>query len=113
MRPTARLLNSLSPHRATTIGFVGLGRMGYNMAINLFTKSLTAHKTSPGSEVNALTGKLMSPVGRVRTGRPPAFVVCDVNEDAAKAILRNMRDKFPDVKIVVAKNPAELAIFSN
>jgi NAD(P)-dependent dehydrogenase (short-subunit alcohol dehydrogenase family) len=81
--------------------------MGYNMAINLFTKSLTAGETSPTSEVNALTGKVMSAPARGSTGRPPAFVVCDVNEDAVKAVMRNIRDKFPDVDIVFAKSPAE------
>ena len=80
--------------------------MGYNMATNLFTKSLTARDSAPQSEVNALTGKLM-PLARGPQGRPPTFVVCDINEDAAKAISRSMRDKFPDVEILIAKDPAE------
>jgi hypothetical protein len=83
--------------------------MGYNMAINLFTKSLTARDSAPQTEVNALTGKLISPA-RGPSGRPPTFVVCDINEDAAKALSRNMKDKFPDVEILLAKDPAEYAI---
>ena len=80
------------------------------MALNLFTKTLTAHaEPSTGSEVNALTGKLLSELSSERKaqGRHPAFVVCDVNEDACKSILRNMKDKFPNIDIVIAKDPAE------
>lgn len=116
MRPTARLLSTLSPHRATTIGFIGLGRMGYNMALNLFTKTLTAHsEPHTGSEVNALTGKLEPTMSSAQKGkdRHPAFVVCDVNEDAAKALVRNMRDKFPEVDIILAKDPSEAVRLSS
>lgn len=116
MRPSIRLLNTVinTSKRSTTIGFIGLGRMGFEMATNLFTKSIVAYQTGSSTSsslkseeihVSPLTGERHSQA-RER-GPPPAFVVCDVNEDAMRALVRNMSDKFPDFEFRIAKHPAE------
>lgn len=65
--------------RKSTIGFIGLGRMGNEMARNLFTKQ---------------------PSGA-------AFVVCDANLTAAEAFAQRIRSLHPQASIQVATSPAE------
>jgi hypothetical protein len=99
--------------------------MGFEMATNLFTKSIVAYQTGSSESssssvssslkseeihVNPLTGEqhpARMPQQARERGPPPAFVVCDVNEDAMKALVRNMSDKFPDFEFRIAKHPAE------
>lgn len=87
MRPTARLFNSLSHAtdgaRARTTGFIGLGRMGYEMAYNLFSRTL------------------------VESGGSARFVVCDAREESAKQFVDNFHNHFPGAKIDVLSSPAE------
>lgn len=86
MRPTARLFSQVthaSPRRAQTIAFIGLGRMGSEMAYNLFSKTL------------------------VESSGKAEFVVCDALIDAARAFSANLTRQFPGVKIRVAATPAE------
>ena len=97
MHPSFVRLSSVSA-RASTIGFIGLGRMGYEMALNIFSKTMINHssqhqasESTLGSSSNAL----------------PGFAVCDVNEDAAKDIVRVMRERFPGVNIAIQRTPAE------
>lgn len=66
--------------RSRTIGFVGLGRMGFEMARNLFMKQ---------------------PAGT-------SFVVCDANQSAAEALVQQLTSSQPRVNIVVASTPAEV-----
>lgn len=87
MRPTLRLLN-VATHahdalRARTTGFVGLGRMGYEMAYNLFSRTL------------------------VETNGAAQFVVCDAREDITNAFVKNFNNHFPGAKVDVLTSPAE------
>ena len=97
MHPSFVRLSSASV-RASTIGFIGLGRMGYEMALNIFSKTMINHdlqSQASGSTLGSGPSLL------------PRFTVCDVNEDAAHNILRIMREQFPGVNITVGKTPAE------
>ncbi|KZV84061.1 3-hydroxyisobutyrate dehydrogenase [Exidia glandulosa HHB12029] len=69
--------------RSRTLGFIGLGRMGFEMARNLFTKQ-------PGA----------------------SFVVCDANQTAAQAFVSQLTSLQPHAKISVASTPAEVALAS-
>ncbi|KAG8703566.1 hypothetical protein FRC08_002759 [Ceratobasidium sp. 394] len=97
MRPAPRLLNALArPARARpyhTLGFIGLGQMGLNMADNLFTRTATAY--SEGSTVES--------------SKPPVFLVCDVNRITADTFARDVSTRFPGVLVEVAETPAEMA----
>jgi hypothetical protein len=101
--------------------------MGFEMATNLFTKTIVAHSasTNPNAaavnaasevKVNPLTGEEMSSDsgskvkhtgGNSKSNPPPSFTVCDVNQDAARAIVSKMKEKFPGYHFQVAKDPAE------
>lgn len=92
MRPTTRVLTALtrpySTHningsRPDTTAFIGLGRMGYEMAYNLFSRTL------------------------VENGGGARFVVCDAREESAKSFVANFRQQFPGAKIQVVTSPAE------
>ena len=99
MHPSfVRLSLSSTTARASTIGFIGLGRMGYEMALNVFSKTMVNHdlqrqtnESTLGSSPNVL----------------PRFAVCDVNEDAVNNIVSIMRERFPGVNITIRKTPAE------
>lgn len=102
MHPSFVRLSSASA-RASTIGFIGLGRMGYEMALNVFSKTMIKHdlqhqagQSTLGSSSNVL----------------PRFAVCDVNEDAVKSILRVMQERFPGVNIDIRRTPAEYVPFA-
>jgi 3-hydroxyisobutyrate dehydrogenase len=97
MHPSFVRLSSTTA-RASTIGFIGLGRMGYEMALNVFSKTMVNHdlqrqtnESTLGSSSNVL----------------PRFAVCDVNEDAANNIASMMRERFPGVNIAIRRTPAE------
>jgi 3-hydroxyisobutyrate dehydrogenase len=68
--------------RAKSISFIGLGRMGSEMAFNLFSKT---HTASPDAQL----------------------VVCDAVPDAAAAFCDNFARHFPGANVGVAANPAE------
>ncbi|GJE86960.1 3-hydroxyisobutyrate dehydrogenase [Phanerochaete sordida] len=88
MRPSPRLLNALSHAadgaRARTTGFIGLGRMGYEMAYNLFSRTL------------------------VESGGAARFVVCDAREQSATEFVNNFHTHFPGAKIEVMTSPADV-----
>lgn len=85
MKPSLRLLQSASHgiSRANTTGFIGLGRMGYEMAFNLFSRTL------------------------VESGGSARFVVCDAREESAHMFVKNFHGHFPGAKIDVASSPSE------
>lgn len=107
--------------------------MGFEMATNLFTKTIVAHSASSnpnGAAVNAasevkvnpLTGEeLSSDSGNKakysgesnKSNPPPSFTVCDVNQDAARAIVSKLKEKFPGYHFQVAKDPAEVVALSS
>lgn len=79
MRPTYRIFTH---SRAKSISFVGLGRMGSEMAHNLFSKRFTeAHDAR--------------------------FVVCDAIPAAATRFADNFQKRFPEAHITIAATPEE------
>jgi 3-hydroxyisobutyrate dehydrogenase len=95
MRPSFVRLSPASA-RASTVGFIGLGRMGYEMALNLFSKTMINHDLQRQASEPTSSPDIL-----------PGFTVCDANEDAAKNIMRVMQERFPRVNITVRKTPAE------
>ena len=88
MRPTTTRLLSAALHardaaRAHTTGFIGLGRMGYEMAYNLFSQTL------------------------VESGGSARFVVCDAREESSAMFVKNFNGHFPGAKIEVVSSPSE------
>ncbi|KAF9001942.1 NAD binding domain of 6-phosphogluconate dehydrogenase-domain-containing protein [Cyathus striatus] len=89
MRPCSRVLQSLShssrrtSSRPTTT-FIGLGRMGYEMAYNLFSKQIV---DNPHSQ----------------------FVVCDAIPDAAQSFRTSFLNKFPAANLAIVNSPADAA----
>ena len=71
--------------RSKTTGFIGLGRMGYEMAFNLFSKTL------------------------VESGERAAarFVVCDARQETAAQFAHGFKAHFPGATIEVLASPAE------
>jgi NAD binding domain of 6-phosphogluconate dehydrogenase len=84
MRPSPRWLNALErlSYRPKSISFIGLGRMGHEMAYNLFSKQYTRDTESQ-------------------------FVVCDAIPDSAQTFCSNFLGNFPGVKISIASTPEE------
>jgi 3-hydroxyisobutyrate dehydrogenase len=84
MRPTARVLQSLDRQvvRAKSTAFIGLGRMGSEMAFNLFSKKFAE-----------------SPEAR--------FVVCDALPTSATVFRQNFLAQFPGAHIDVVHTPEE------
>ncbi|KAH7107742.1 3-hydroxyisobutyrate dehydrogenase [Auriculariales sp. MPI-PUGE-AT-0066] len=68
--------------RSKTLGFVGLGRMGFEMARNLYSKQ--------------------------PLGIGSAFVVCDANAAVAHDFAQRFRSLHPQNSITVASTPAEV-----
>ncbi|KAG8748168.1 hypothetical protein FRC10_008901 [Ceratobasidium sp. 414] len=96
MRPALRLLNALAARPARpyhTLGFIGLGQMGLNMADNLFTRTASAYTEGSTAE----------------SSKPPVFLVCDVNRITADTFAQNVASRFPGVLVEVAESPAEMA----
>ncbi|KAF8906007.1 3-hydroxyisobutyrate dehydrogenase [Gymnopilus junonius] len=90
MRPSLRALQSTinAASRPKTTGFIGLGRMGYQMAYNLFSK---LHRQGDGSH----------------------FVVCDANPETAKLFCTNFMSAHPNAVIDFAENPEHATMMSN
>jgi len=91
MRPSCSLFSQVSRFthaRSRTTAFVGLGRMGFEMAYNLFSKSL------------------------VESGGAAQFVVCDAREESARAFASNIASQFPGAKLDVVATPAEAVLAS-
>lgn len=83
MRPTLRCLQVLSTaSRASSISFIGLGRMGHEMALNIFTKKIAAEPST-------------------------RFVVCDAVPEASQAFSDKIRQKYSDSQLEVVSTPAE------
>ncbi|KAG9118736.1 hypothetical protein FRC07_006612 [Ceratobasidium sp. 392] len=98
LRPTSRLLNAFNAARSArrpyhTLGFIGLGQMGLNMADNLFTRTATAYAEGSTAE----------------SSKPPVFLVFDVNTITADTFARDVANRFPGVLVEVAGSPADLA----
>lgn len=85
MRPSPRWLNGLErlSHRSNSISFIGLGRMGHEMAYNLFSKQYAREPT--GS----------------------FFVVCDAIPDSARAFREKFQSHYPGAEIAIATTPEE------
>ncbi|OCH95574.1 3-hydroxyisobutyrate dehydrogenase [Obba rivulosa] len=93
MRPTLRLLQAIPSssavaYRPHTLGFIGLGRMGSEMAYNLFSRTL------------------------VESGGSTRFTVCDARQEVAERFVRKFADQFPGAKVDVLSTPAEVAAVS-
>ncbi|KAI0306759.1 NAD binding domain of 6-phosphogluconate dehydrogenase-domain-containing protein [Multifurca ochricompacta] len=84
---TIRLVSQVSHSRAKSISFVGLGRMGSEMAYNLFSRRL-----AEAQEVQ--------------------FVVCDAMPEAAIRFADNFRKQFPGANITIASTPEEATLAS-
>ncbi|KIO04140.1 hypothetical protein M404DRAFT_144306 [Pisolithus tinctorius Marx 270] len=84
MKPTFRALQALDrcTMRARTTAFIGLGRMGSEMAHNLF---LNKFSESPDS----------------------GFVVCDAIPESAVSFQRSFLSRFPEALIEVVRTPEE------
>ncbi|KAI0094046.1 3-hydroxyisobutyrate dehydrogenase [Irpex rosettiformis] len=98
MGPTARFLASVSRSYSThspnvssrhhTTAFIGLGRMGYEMAFNLFSRTL------------------------VESGGSAHFVVCDAKEESAALFVNNFHHHFPGARVEVASSPSDAVVAS-
>ncbi|KAJ2931429.1 hypothetical protein H1R20_g5726, partial [Candolleomyces eurysporus] len=84
MKPSLRCYQSLA-QRSKTTSFIGLGRMGYEMATNLFSKQYAASKDTH-------------------------FVVCDVVPEASQSFRDVFIQKHPGANITIADSPQEAAI---
>ncbi|RXW24887.1 hypothetical protein EST38_g929 [Candolleomyces aberdarensis] len=84
MKPSLRCYQSLA-QRSKTTSFIGLGRMGYEMATNLFSKQYAASKDAH-------------------------FVVCDVVPEASQSFRDVFIKKYPGANITIADSPQEAAI---
>jgi 3-hydroxyisobutyrate dehydrogenase len=82
MSPGLKGLERLS-HRSKSISFIGLGRMGHEMAYNLFSKQYARRETESH------------------------FVVCDAILDSARAFCEHFLSHFPGAKISIATTPEE------
>lgn len=83
MRPTSALLASL-PSRSKTIGFIGLGAMGKEMASHLLTKSFARHPDA-------------------------SFVVCDADPTTLTRFLTAQTSLHPGRMLSPAQSPASVA----
>jgi 3-hydroxyisobutyrate dehydrogenase len=82
MGSATRILGKASHPRARSISFVGLGRMGSEMAYNLFSK-----RFAEASDYH--------------------FAVCDAIPEAAARFADNFRIQFPGAHITVSTSPEE------
>ncbi|KAF8969876.1 3-hydroxyisobutyrate dehydrogenase [Flammula alnicola] len=90
MRPSFRNLQAATKAipRAKSTSFIGLGRMGYQMAYNLFSKQYVQN--------NEL-----------------GFVVCDAMPDSARTFSEEFSKHFPGARISIATTPEEATLFSS
>lgn len=84
MKPTLRSLQALGRRsiRAKTFGFIGLGRMGSEMAFNLFSKKLSESSDS-------------------------SFVVCDAIRESVTSFCRNFQSQFAGTHVDIVQTPEE------
>lgn len=85
MKPSIRAFQAATSHafsRSKSTSFIGLGRMGYQMAYNLFSKQYIQDNSAQ-------------------------FVVCDTNPDAANAFSSSFTSKFPGAVISYAETPEQ------
>ena len=79
--------------REKTIGFIGLGRMGSQMAANLFSKRFA---------------KITS------TAAPPAdpetFLICDAVPAASRTFASDFHAQYPEAALDVCESPAEYVV---
>ncbi|KAJ7043258.1 3-hydroxyisobutyrate dehydrogenase [Mycena alexandri] len=89
MRASLRCLQSVQrlAQRPNSTSFIGLGRMGSEMAYNLFSKQLAAKKE-------------------------PRFVVCDALPASAAAFRQSFSATFPGCHIEIAATPEEATLAS-
>ena len=82
MRSSLRCLQATNRGlvRSRTTGFIGLGRMGYQMAYNLFSKQHAKENDS-------------------------CFIVCDVVPDASRAFCAEFMNQYPNAQISIADTP--------
>lgn len=85
MKPTLRSLQALGRRsiRAKTFGFIGLGRMGSEMAFNLFSKKLSESSDS-------------------------SFVVCDAIRESVTSFCRNFQSQFAGTHVDIVQTPEEV-----
>ncbi|OSD01667.1 3-hydroxyisobutyrate dehydrogenase [Trametes coccinea BRFM310] len=90
MRPTPYLLRAVvsAAQRKNSVSFIGLGRMGSEMAYNLFSRTL------------------------VESNGAARFVVCDAREETSHAFVKNFSAQFPGAQVQVATTPAEALLAS-
>ncbi|KAF8630368.1 hypothetical protein AX15_002932 [Amanita polypyramis BW_CC] len=90
MKPSVRCLQVLrgSVPRTDSTSFIGLGRMGYGMAYNLFSKQYAQKQEA-------------------------RFVVCDAVPETAQRFRQSFVSQFPNAKIEVAGTPEEAALGSS
>ncbi|KAL1746970.1 NAD binding domain of 6-phosphogluconate dehydrogenase-domain-containing protein [Schizophyllum fasciatum] len=84
MRPTLRCFQRLSSQRRKSTSFIGLGRMGYEMAFNLFSKQ---HALASDAH----------------------FVICDAVPASAARFKDAFMQQFPGARLAIAKDPFEAA----
>ncbi|KAL0947341.1 hypothetical protein HGRIS_013460 [Hohenbuehelia grisea] len=86
MRPSLSRLQALAAQvpRERTTSFIGLGRMGYEMAFNLFSKQYAESKDR-------------------------RFLVCDAIPKATQSFCENFTAQFPGANIGIAQTPEEAA----
>jgi len=86
MRSTFRCLQATNRglSRSRTTSFIGLGRMGYQMAYNLFSKQYVKEKDS-------------------------RFVVCDIVPDASRAFRAEFMKQYPNAQLSIVDTPEEWA----
>ncbi|KAI0048211.1 3-hydroxyisobutyrate dehydrogenase [Auriscalpium vulgare] len=87
MRASTRVLQQWAHSRPNSLSFIGLGRMGSQMAYNLFSKRFAAAKDSH-------------------------FVVCDAVPDAANRFRDNFLHEFPGANMSIAPSPEQAIIAS-
>lgn len=89
MRPTPRLLRAAAAvaQRQNSVSFIGLGRMGSEMAYNLFARTL------------------------VESNGGARFVVCDAREAVAEGFVKNFVTQFPGAQVQIASTPAQCVSF--
>ncbi|KIK63703.1 hypothetical protein GYMLUDRAFT_448303 [Collybiopsis luxurians FD-317 M1] len=89
MRVSLRCFNSVSRSglRTKSTSFIGLGRMGHEMAYNLFSKQFAQ---APESQ----------------------FVVCDAIPESAQSFCTNFVNQYPGAKIQIADTPEEATLAS-
>ncbi|KAG7086686.1 hypothetical protein E1B28_002624 [Marasmius oreades] len=87
----ARFLQSLTleriSYRSKSTSFIGLGRMGYEMAHNLFSKQYA-------------------------NAQDAHFIVCDAVPERAQAFSASFLTRFPGAKIAIARTPEEATLAS-